>query len=179
MTAELDVLGIVSRRLADIGVEFMLTGSFALAFYATPRMTRDIDIVIALREQDVDRLAAAFSADFYVDAASARAAVEQETLFNLLHFDSGIKVDFIVRKNDEYRQLEFSRRKSIDLPGFGTWIVSHEYLILSKLVWARDTESELQRRDVRALLDGPVDIEYLERWATRLGVQELLPELRE
>jgi p-hydroxybenzoate 3-monooxygenase len=35
---------------------FMLTGSFALAYYATPRMTRDLDIVVALSERDVNTL---------------------------------------------------------------------------------------------------------------------------
>ena len=44
MVGELDVLGIVSRRLTDLRIDFMLTGSFAMAFYATPRMTRDIDV---------------------------------------------------------------------------------------------------------------------------------------
>jgi hypothetical protein len=179
MVGELDVLGIVSRRLTDLRIDFMLTGSFAMAFYATPRMTRDIDVVVALRGEDVSRLVEALTPDFYVDAAMAQAAVAAERLFNVLHLDSGIKVDFIVRKTTEYRQLEFSRRKPMDLPGIGTWIVSREDLILSKLVWARDTGSELQRRDVRALLDESVDVDYIERWAGPLGVQALLRELRQ
>jgi hypothetical protein len=37
-------------------VQYMLTGSFALAYYATPRMTRDLDIVVQLREVDVEPL---------------------------------------------------------------------------------------------------------------------------
>jgi len=57
MTTELDVLGLVSDRLSAHGLPFMLTGSFALAYYATPRMTRDLDIVVALNERDVDALA--------------------------------------------------------------------------------------------------------------------------
>jgi hypothetical protein len=35
MTTELDVLGLVSERLSTRGLPFMLTGSFALAYYAT------------------------------------------------------------------------------------------------------------------------------------------------
>jgi hypothetical protein len=53
MTTELEVLGLVSDRLSAHGLPFMLTGSFALAYYATPRMTRDLDIVVALDEKDV------------------------------------------------------------------------------------------------------------------------------
>jgi hypothetical protein len=141
-------------------------------------MTRDLDLVVALRGQDVERLVAALTPDFYVDAAVAHAAVASERLFNVLHLDSGIKVDFIVRKTSEYRRVEFSRRKAIELQGAETWIVSREDLILSKLVWARDTGSELQRRDVRGLLDESVDFGYIERWAAVLDVQALLCELR-
>jgi hypothetical protein len=54
--------------------------------------------------------------------------------------------------------------------------VTREDLILSKLVWARDTVSELQLRDVRQLLSGAVDTDYLQKWAAVLGVDSLLEE---
>jgi hypothetical protein len=38
---ELDVLRDVSHRLEEQGIEFMLTGSVAMNYYAQPRMTRD------------------------------------------------------------------------------------------------------------------------------------------
>jgi Nucleotidyl transferase AbiEii toxin, Type IV TA system len=176
VASELDVLGIVSARLTDLRLPFMLTGSFALAYYATPRMTRDLDIVVALGEQDIDRLVAALSSEFYVDGDMAREAVRDERLFNLMHLESGIKVDLIVRKSSEYRQVEFERRRPVVFATLRTWIVSPEDLILSKLVWARDSGSELQMRDVRQLLATPVDIAYIRDWAPRLGVEPLLNE---
>src|SRR5271165_4933494 len=98
MTTELEVLGLVSDRLSMRGLPFMLTGSFALAYYATPRMTRDLDIVVDVRETDVDRLTGVFRGDFYLDPDDARAAVVAQRMFNLMHLQTGIKVDFIVRK---------------------------------------------------------------------------------
>lgn len=53
MLTELDVLGIVGDRLTACEIPFMLTGSFAMAHYTTPRMTRDLDIVVAMRVEDV------------------------------------------------------------------------------------------------------------------------------
>src|SRR5690606_32571075 len=91
MIGELDVLRIVSERLDRIGVSYMLTGSFALAWYATPRMTRDIDLVVAIRPLDVSRLIDVFVADFYVDEETARKAVASSRMFNLMHLESGIK----------------------------------------------------------------------------------------
>jgi hypothetical protein len=63
-----------------------------------------------------------------------------------------IKVDFIVRKQNEYRVEEFSRRQTIEIEGTPVSIVAPEDLLLSKLVWAKDTGSEMQLRDVRHML---------------------------
>ena len=93
MNSELEVLRIVSERLDSLSLRFMLTGSFAMAFYATPRMTRDLDIVVALEMRDVPRVVAGFAADFYVDEDAAREAVRDGRLFNLMHLGSGIKID--------------------------------------------------------------------------------------
>jgi hypothetical protein len=177
MLGELEVLKIISERLETAGVAFMLTGSFAMAYYGQPRMTRDLDLIVALTEIEVDRLVGALSPDFYVDRDDALAAVRTERLFNLMHNASGIKVDLIVRKSGEYRQLEFSRRRRVVLGSTDTWIVSREDLILSKLVWAKDTRSDLQLRDVKSLLDVSMDHAYLDRWARELGVSELLKAL--
>jgi hypothetical protein len=95
-------------------------------------------------------------------------------MFNLMHYESGIKVDLIVRKSDEYRQLEFARRQPVSVAGVQTWIATREDLILSKLVWAKDSGSELQMRDVRALLESPFDAEYIRQWGRWLGVADLL-----
>ena len=51
MTEELDVLRMVSERLHAANVPFMLTGSSALGYYGKPRMTRDLDLVVALMER--------------------------------------------------------------------------------------------------------------------------------
>src|SRR5690606_27767247 len=65
VTGELELLGIVGDRLHKAGVAFMWTGSFALAFYATPRMTRAIDLVVELHGIDPVALQNIFVADFY------------------------------------------------------------------------------------------------------------------
>lgn len=44
----LEILKLVTRRLNEAKLPYMVTGSTALAFYTQPRMTRGIDIVVAL-----------------------------------------------------------------------------------------------------------------------------------
>lgn len=161
MLTELDVLALVGEKLSASGIDYMLTGSVAMAYYTTPRMTRDLDIVVNLLPGDVSALVDAFSTEFYIDADAAQDAIASERLFNLMHLATAIKVDLIIRKSSAYRRLEFERRKHVDFGAIRTWIVSREDLILSKLVWAQDSGSDLQRRDIRQLLAGPVEVDYL------------------
>lgn len=157
----------------------MLTGSLAMNYYTQPRMTRDIDLVVALAAGDGQKLIGLFSADFYIDADSVSRALDDASMFNLVHLDSVVKVDMIVRKDSPYRQTEFERRQRIDLGDFSLWIVSKEDLILSKLVWAKPSKSELQLRDVRNLIASGADVEYLRQWASTLSVQSQLEEYLE
>jgi hypothetical protein len=47
MSTELDIPADEYSRLDALGLPFMLTGSLALAYYANPRMTHDLDVDIA------------------------------------------------------------------------------------------------------------------------------------
>ena len=151
MKSELDILRDITKRFDDAGFDYMLTGSFALNYYAEPRMTRDIDIVV-------------------------RRALANQTLFNVIHSESVFKVDCIIRKNTEYRRLEFERRQRVEVDGVEIWIVSKEDLIISKLLWAQDSHSDFQIRDVRNLLKTGYDADYLKKWTRELLLDELLRE---
>jgi len=179
MSEELDVLQEVAQRLAGAHISYMVTGSMAANFYAVPRMTRDIDVVIELSVRDVDRLVRLFESDFYVDRDMIQTAVRGQGMFNLIHTRLLVKVDFVVRKDSPYRIEEFSRRRRVSLKGGEVVLVAPEDLILSKLDWAKDSRSEVQLADVRGLLAsvGDLDREYLERWARRLGIEDLYREV--
>lgn len=173
---ELDVLRDVSLRLESGGISFMLTGSVAMNYYAQPRTTRDIDLVVEIATNQTDVFVALFEEEYYVDRHAVAKATAQRSMFNLIHNDTIMKLDCIVLKSDEYRQEEFARRKRITIADFQTWIVSREDLILSKLYWARHSKSELQLRDVKNLLAPDCDISYLQSRAELLGVNSLLLE---
>lgn len=176
MHSELDILRDITKRFDDAGFDYMLTGSFALNYYAEPRMTRDIDIVVALEPKDADSVLALFENDYYVPRNAVMRALANQTLFNVIHSESIFKVDCIIRKNTEYRRLEFERRQRVEVDGVEIWIVSKEDLIVSKLLWAQDSHSDFQLRDVRNLLKTGYDAAYLEEWTRRLLLDELLRE---
>jgi hypothetical protein len=94
-------------------------------------------------------------------------------MFNLIHSESIIKVAFIIRKQNEYRLNEFEHRQRIKIENFETWIVSKEDLILSKLFWAKDSQSQVQLEDVKNLMTTGADRTYIEHWTGELGVTNM------
>ncbi|MBA3830600.1 MAG: hypothetical protein H0X34_01640 [Chthoniobacterales bacterium] len=173
---EIDIVRDISHRFEHAGVPYMLTGSMAMNYYAQPRMTRDIDVVIAIGPEEAGRLAALFRPDYYVSEENIRESLAHESIFNLIHQESVIKVDCIIRKGIEYRRVEFERRQIISILDFTTFIVSKEDLIISKLFWAKDSHSEIQLSDARNLLTTGYDTEYLQRWTRELHLDTLLAE---
>ena len=177
MQNELDIVRDVSQRLDAASIGYMLTGSMAMNYYAQPRMTRDIDIVVALRREDAERVVKLFSPDYYISREAVDSSIAHQSLFNLIHNESVIKVDCIVRKETTYRLNEFNRRQRIKIQDFETWIVSKDDLILSKIFWAKDSHSELQLRDVKNLVATGCDRAYIERWTAELGLVNLWQEI--
>lgn len=181
MNEQLEFLEMIAARLEGAGIQYMVTGSVAMSAYATPRMTRDIDVVVDLRFEDADRIQDLFGSDCYVDIDSIRQALASKTQFNIIHNEWLIKADFIVRKRDSYRETEFSRRRQLEIEGSMIWVVAPEDLILSKLWWARESGSDMQKRDARTMARcaARLDWAYLEKWAGELGLGAALREVRE
>jgi hypothetical protein len=172
-----DVLGDFTNRLDKIGIEYMLVGSMALVHYAMPRATVDIDIVVKILPENIDKFITEFENDYYIPANRAKQAVRQKGMFNILNNQTILKIDCVVLKENEFELNAFSRRQKVNYAGdFDVWIIGKEDLILSKLNWAKSTGSERQMLDVASIIRNGFDKLYVETWAKKLGVRELLKE---
>jgi hypothetical protein len=178
MLTELDILKDVTKKFETLGIQYMLTGSMAMTYYAQPRMTRDIDLVVEILPGFIGRIEYVFKNEYYLSAESIKDAIDKEFMFNLIHINSAVKIDCIVRKNQKYRLVEFDRRNKIKVNDLEIFIVSIEDLIISKLLWAKDSHSEIQIKDVRNLLAKNYDKKYIELWAKELDIYELLTEIK-
>jgi predicted nucleotidyltransferase len=177
---QLSVLKLVTGRLDAARIPYMITGSIASGHYGHPRMTRDIDIVVHMKPTDAPRLANALGDEFAADPDAIRTALSRSGMVNVIHREAIVKVDLVARKDTPYRLEEFERRRRVTIDGHSVSMVAPEDLILSKLIWAKHTRSELQLRDVRSVLrfqKTTLDRVYLERWATSLSVGSLLREV--
>jgi hypothetical protein len=103
-----------------------------------------------------------------------RSAIQQAGQFNIIHIPSGIKVDMIVLKPDDYSRTEIQRGRRLTSPGeFDVWFAAAEDVILNKLKYYRDGGSEKHLRDIASMLmvqGDAIDRGYIAAWAARLEV---------
>jgi hypothetical protein len=149
-----------------------------MSYYAQPRMTRDIDLVISIKHQLINEMEKFFAPEYYFSEESVRDAVENDFIFNLIHKKSSIKVDCIIKKNQDYRIVEFDRKRKIKIKDFEVFIVSQEDLIISKLVWQQESGSEIQKKDIQNLLTSDVDEDYLNKWIVKLNLKNVFNIIR-
>lgn len=172
-----DVLGNFTKRLDKIGIEYMLVGSMALVHYAIPRATVDINIVLKISPENIDKFIHEFENDYYIPTYRAVNAARQKGIFNILNTQTILKIDCVVLKENEFELHAFSRRQRVNYAGeFEVWIISREDLILWKLKWAKNTKSERQMLDVASIIRNGCDQEYVENWAKKLDLEEFWNE---
>lgn len=168
----LKLLEKICQILESLQIPYMLSGSVAMNFYADPRMTHDIDIVVEMQDYDVSSFVSMLEDKFYYFKEGIYEEIRRKGMFNIIDFESGFKVDFIVRKNDLYEQIKFQNRRKANYSNVDLWIISPEDLIISKLQWIQILESGKQKSDIRNLLDNDqLDLEYIKYWCNSLRLK--------
>src|SRR6188768_77944 len=88
---------IFTRKLNELDLRHMVSGSVAAIFYGEPRLTNDVDIIVYLKREDLPRLEQAFPPDeFYcppLEVMQGEVEREQRGHFNLIHHETGFKAD--------------------------------------------------------------------------------------
>ncbi len=171
--------GEVFQRLASsleqAEIPYMLSGSFASAYYGAARSTQDIDLVIEATPARLEELARQLPKEsYYFDLAAALEALQQRSMFNIIDLTSGWKIDFIFRKARAFSEEEFQRRRRAQLHGAPIFIASVEDVILSKLEWSKLSQSQRQIDDVVVILRArwdSLDQAYLKKWIEGLQIE--------
>ncbi len=173
-----DLLRYVVDTLEGLGLPYFITGSHAAMQYGEPRFTNDIDVVLDLAPSKVRELCARFPIDdFYVSEDAARSAATLGGQFNVIHPESGLKVDMIVAKDDPLDHERLRRATRLPTPGGGDAMFSTpEDLMLKKMDFYREGGSEKHLRDIASILKisgNRVDVGYVAKWAASLGLSEI------
>lgn len=174
-----DLLSYGVNALERIGIPYMVVGSIASSAYGEPRLTQDIDIVIDATADQVRVLCAAFPTDdFYVSVdAAIQAARSPGSQFNVLHPESGDKIDFMIARKDSWGREQVSRRQRILLlPGKEAYAARPEDVIIAKMLYYQEGGSEKHMRDITGMLKVSgtiIDRDYIARWAANLNLTDV------
>jgi hypothetical protein len=167
--------------LGRFGIAYYIGGSVASSVHGRRRYTQDVDVVAALQLKHVQTLVAMLQQEYYIDADMIRGAIQNRSSFNLLHHDTGVKVDVFVQKTGPFAQQELRRARE-DILEVGSrpfFFASPEDMILAKLDWWKfgGGVSNRQWNDILEIIKekhAALDISYLRQSAPMLGVVDVL-----
>lgn len=173
---------IVARAFEKLGLRYLIGGSLASSLHGVPRSTNDADMLAEVPAALADDIAAELAGEFYVDADMIRDAAVRGASFNVIHLATMFKVDVFVATRDPMTQEEMRRRQEHRLSPDDearAFFASAEDTVLQKLDWYRrgGEISERQWKDILGVLrmqGSSVDVTYMKKWATHLGVSDLL-----
>lgn len=149
--------------------------------YGEPRMTHDLDLVVEVAPGDAARFGELFPEErFYCPPIEViRSEIVHRGQFNLIHHDSGLKIDLMIRKETAHGRGEFARRRRVPFwEGTEAFVASAEDVILKKLDFFRQGGSEKHLRDIRGILaETEIDRAYLDLWVGKLGLEREMSQI--
>lgn len=172
----------VTNLFEKLGIPYLIGGSLASTLYGMIRTTQDSDIVAEMRPEHLQPFVTALQDEFYVDDKMIAEAIQRQSSFNIIHRETMFKVDVFIPKPRPFLQSQLARSQR-QIFTFDTEVsanfASPEDTILAKLEWYRlgGEVSERQWRDILGVLKtraDELDVEYLETWATKLQIGDLL-----
>ncbi len=173
MQDKLGPLGRVTLKAVDIlselHIEYVLTGAVACALYDYIRVTRDVDILLAVSGSQWERVVQEFTRRGF----AFRGEDFHKLGMALLKTPECYGVDLILEEDEEV----FRRARKVRFLGKELAIASLEDIIRSKLSFRRGKDiTDLQ--ELLAMYADQIDWEYLERKVTDPEERELLEHLR-
>ena len=143
-------------RINKLSISYMITGAVASIIYGEPRLTNDIDLVIDLKPDNVEKFAAAFPfEEFYCPPSEVIKLEIRRPLrghFNLIHHETAFRADIYASGQDELHIWGLKNRNVVDVENDEFWIAPVEYVILRKLEYYREGGSEKHLRDISGIL---------------------------
>ena len=144
------------RPLNHAGIPYAITGSVAAIFYGEARLTHDVDLVVAMKSEDIQTLGEVFPpAEFYVPPADVilqEMRRQQGGQFNIIHMHTGFKADLFPAGRDELNVWAIRQRRQVQFEGETLSLAPPEYVIIRKLEYYREGGSQKHLRDFRSML---------------------------
>lgn len=176
-----DLLIEIAQNLDKYQIPYLLTGSFAVSYYGSPRATHDIDFVILVTRDNKKRF------DIFLKNFRKEFIFQPLTLpinykncqYNLVHNETGIKIDFWIVTHQEF-QKEYKHRKIIFLNQYKIPLISIEDLLIQKLLWCKKVFSERHFMDCMNMWQiqkNNIDLDYLNSEIQKLNLSKIYKQI--
>lgn len=172
-----ELLSTIAWALDSREIAYLVSGSLASCLHGGFRPPRGIDLVVDLRSGQTEAFLEAFPPpEFFLAEDDVRAAIAQQTLFNIMSLVDCTRIDFWPHSGSDFDASRFARRSPVALGGVEISFPTAEDAILSLLDWDRrqpgKTESLTDAREIYTVQRELLDAGYLAHWAEALGVAE-------
>lgn len=173
-----DILLNIAKAFNKLKIAYLLTGSFAVSYYGLPRATHDIDFIIEIHKENLNKLKSFLNKlgkEYQFDLSDLENPSLSAFQFNIYHPETGIKVDLWMVKDSNFEKSKFRRRKEIIIDKTKIPVISAEDLILNKLLWSKEIASEKHLNDCKGIIQiqgEKLDYKYLKIWAIKLKVNK-------
>jgi hypothetical protein len=154
---EPDLVELFARPLHRAGARHLVAGSVGAMLYSEPRLTIDIDLAVALEENDLAALPAIFAEpDFYCPPLAVLQSENRRTCrahFNVLHIPTGLKADFYPSQHDPFFGWAWDHRQTAALPGGDIHYAPAEYVIVWKTAYHVEGGGDKHVRDLLRMIE--------------------------
>ncbi|MFM2314556.1 MAG: hypothetical protein RLZZ04_3832 [Cyanobacteriota bacterium] len=170
------IAALLAQILNTANIPYYITGGVAAIAHGEPRATIDLDVVILIDLADLPTLAANFEAQGFYVAGLTDVLAGSLRCLNITHLETIENIDLMISGKEEYDLIKFDRKRLYTLPERGeVAIASPEDVIISKLIWRRESQSDKQWRDILGVLkvqQEKLDFTYLQSWVERFGLEQ-------
>ncbi|MBA3938344.1 MAG: nucleotidyl transferase AbiEii/AbiGii toxin family protein [Planctomycetes bacterium] len=167
------------QRIDAVDLPCFIGGSVATTFFGEPRLTLDIDLVVAAGEADAERLMSAFPEERYYrpPLETVRRELQRGAAggFNVIDERTGLKADIYPSGDDPLNAYGFAHALARDAGTARVLVASPTYSVARKLRWFAMSGQDKHLRDIRGLLASVperIDHAVVEEWAADAGVLE-------
>jgi hypothetical protein len=179
MTAD-DALVAMIGALERVGSPYFLVGSLATNFHGIPRSTRDADIVVAIDESTLDRLAAALVPELRIQPQTSFETVTGTIRHIIEVQESPFIIELFGCSDDPHDRARLARRQRVRVLDHHAWVLTVEDVVITKLRWGQHANRSKDLDDARNVLavrHGDLDMAYIRRWCAEHGTTATLDRL--